>query len=149
LMLGTKISVRGEKGILPQMALLCHLLVPVDRNAGEYHAATPEFILAASHTLSPVFSCGYNLGMEWEPGTPYPAYIYTATVGADITEKLYGFVEVFGDFRYKKYPVCMADGGFSYQPLPNFQIDISGGYGLNAYSDTFFLSCGFAIRLPH
>jgi len=49
------------------------------------------------HTLSKRFTLGYNLGYEWDGESSNPNFIYTLTTGITITEKLGGYVEVFGN----------------------------------------------------
>jgi len=147
--IGSKIAVCEEKGIRPQTAFIGHLaFVPGDRETKNRQAVVPNFRFSMSHSITETFSLGYNLGMEWEPFGAYPVYVYTATLGASLNEKVYAYAEVFGDLAYAAYPGCQADGGFSYQPQKNLQLDVSAGIGLNDHSDDLYLSLGFSWRLP-
>ncbi|MCW3101956.1 MAG: hypothetical protein JWO09_396 [Bacteroidetes bacterium] len=147
--IGTKIAVCQEKGIRPQTAFIGHLaFVPGDKQTKNRQAIVPNFRFSMSHSLTEIFSLGYNLGMEWEPFSAYPVYVYTATFGASLNEKVYAYAEVFGDLAYASYPGCQADGGLSYQPLRNLQFDVSAGLGLNDHSDDLYLSFGISWRLP-
>lgn len=147
---GTKISVCDEKRLRPQIAFLGHLSVtPSENDNIQKLIVMPNFRFSLAHTLSDVFSLGYNLGMEWEVENKYPVYVYTLTTGAQLNKKLYSFIEVFGNSSSGIYPECSFNGGFAYQPLVNLQFDFAGGVGLNAFSDQFFLSVGLSFRLPH
>jgi hypothetical protein len=147
--IGTKIAVCEEKGICPQTAFIGHLaFVPGDKETKKRQAVVPDFRFSMSHSITEIVSFGYNLGMQWEPFEAYPVYVYTATLGASLNEKVYAYAEVFGDLAYSAYPGCQADGGFSYQPLKNLQFDVSAGLGLNDYSDGLYLSLGLSWRLP-
>lgn len=147
--IGMKVKVCGEKGVRPQTVLIAHLGLPFgDKRSVRPNVVTPEFRFSMSHKLSPALSLGYNLGMEWDAETPYPSCIYTLTTGAELTEKLRAYVEIYGNTTYAAYPECLVDGGFTYLLRKNLQMDASAGYGLNQHSDTYFLSVGLSFRLP-
>jgi hypothetical protein len=148
--IGTKIAVCEEKGILPKIAFIGHLQLPVgNEKLITKDEVLPSFSFSLAHTLSERFSLGYNLGMEWGSGSTVPVYFYTLTVGAGIAEKCEVFIETFGDFSKGQLPQSYFDLGAGYLPRKNLKFDVSGGIALNENSADLFLSAGFSIRLPH
>jgi hypothetical protein len=147
--IGTKIQVCDENGIIPQIACLGHVEIPLGKsNVADRNKIGESFRFSMSHTLSKRFSLGYNLGLEWEPAAAFPAYIYTFTAGAEISAKWGCYIETFGNFSYQDFPESFVDGGITFSPLKNWQLDASAGYGMNQYSDDYFLSIGLSFRLP-
>jgi len=145
--LGIKAKLTDEKGAVPAISLLGHLLLPntASKNLkAEYYAA--EFRIAAQHTLSDKFNLGYNIGAEWDGETPDATFIYTLTTGASITEKLGAFVEVYGFAPEDDAANHNFDAGLTYLLNNDFMIDASCGVGLTENAPDYFLSAGFSFR---
>jgi hypothetical protein len=148
--IGTKISICEENGILPQTVLLGHLTLPIgDEKYITKNAVSPDFRFSMSHTLTKKLSLGYNLGMEWENNSEFPIYVYTATIGADLSSEIGAYIETFGNFAYSALPECYFDLGFTYSIFPNLQLDAAAGVGLNEFSNDYFISAGFSFRFEH
>lgn len=146
---GFKVKIADEEGWRPEIAFLGGLVLPFTANADfrpEYPAAIIGF--AFSHTLSERVSLGYNLGARWNGETAAPRYVYSIALGAGITDKLGMFVESFGLIPEDGSPEHLLDAGFTYLILPNLQLDLSGGLGLNSNSIDDFISLGLSYRLP-
>ena len=75
-----------------------------------------------------------------------PAYFYSVALGIGLTDKFGMFVEGFGLLPEEGDSQRQFDAGFTYLVLPNFQLDISGGIGLNEYAMDNFLGFGFTYR---
>ena len=147
---GFKVKIADEDGWKPEIAFLGGLVLPFTANDDvkpEYSAANIRF--AFSHTLSERFSIGYNLGAEWDGETAIPGYFYSLAVGIGFTDNLGMFLESFGLIPEEGDSEHLFDAGFTYLLLPNFQLDISGGIGLNNNSIDNFLSIGITYRLPN
>jgi hypothetical protein len=146
---GFKVNITGEEGFIPEIALLGGLDLPFTANESfkpENRAASVR--VAFSHTLSQRFSLGYNLGVEWDGESVIPGYFYSIAIGAALTEKLGMFMESYGLIAEKGNSGHLLDAGFTYLVLPNFQLDISGGLGLNENAADNFLSFGLTYRFP-
>lgn len=102
-----------------------------------------------AHTLSDRFSLGYNLGVEWNGESAVPSYFYSIALGSGITDKLGMFIESYGLILKESEGEHLLDMGFTYLMLPNLQLDISGGIGLNDESIDNFISAGLSLRLPN
>ncbi|MBW6492747.1 MAG: transporter [Lentimicrobium sp.] len=145
---GFKVKITDEKGYMPEIAFLGGLVLPFTANDDfkpAYTAANIRF--AFTHTLSERFSLGYNLGAEWDGETAIPGYFYSLAVGIGLTDHLGMFVESYGVMPEEGEPEHLFDAGFTYLLLPNLQLDISGGIGLNKISTDNFLSLGVTYRL--
>lgn len=146
---GFKVKIADEDRWRPEVAFLGGLVLPFSANKifkPEYSAVNMRF--SVSHTLSDNLSLGYNLGAEWDGETAVPGYIYTIALGIGLTDKLGMFAEGFGLFTEEGRGEHLFDGGFTYLVLPNFQLDISGGIGLNSNAADNFISVGLSYRLP-
>jgi len=146
--IGTKIHITEENGILPQTVFIGHLELPVGSTNLIGKNVVPKFRLSMSNTVTKKISLGYNLGMEWEQESPVPFYVYTGTIGVDLSKKWGCYVESFGNFSTDNFPETYLDGGFTFSPLINLMFDVSGGIGLNEHSNDYYLSAGFSFRLP-
>ena len=102
---------------------------------------------AFSHTLTERFSFGYNLGAEWE-GASGPGYFYSAVLGIGLTQTLGMFVEPFGLLAPEEANKHLLDAGLTWLVLPNLQLDLSGGVGLNEAASDYFISAGLSYRIP-
>ncbi len=147
---GFKIKIADENGWKPEIAFLGALVFPFTADKDykpEYSAANIRFSFA--HTLSDKISLGYNLGAEWDGETAVPEYFYSLALGIGLTDKLGMFVEGYGLIPEEGDSEHLFDTGFTYLVLPNFQLDISGGIGLNDHAIDNFLSFGLTYRLPN
>ncbi len=146
--IGTKIHITEEKGILPQTVFIGHLELPIGSNNLVGKNVVPTFRFSMSNTLTKKISLGYNVGMEWEQESSIPNYVYTGTIGLDLSEKFGCYVESFGNFSTDNFPETYLDGGLTFSPMINLMFDVSGGIGLNDNSNDYYLSAGFSFRLP-
>lgn len=149
LYLGFKTKITDEKGFLPEIAFIGGLNLPA--TAGEkfrpsFTSATMRFSFA--HTLCPILSLGYNLGAEWDGEFANTLFLYTLSIGAEITGKLGAFIETFGTWPEEGTSSYQADAGVTYLVLPNFQLDISAGVALNNMAPDNFISFGLSWRIP-
>ncbi len=148
LYLGFKTRITGERGWIPEIAFLGGLSLSFTAKK-EFRALHPAAIMrfAFSHTLSDRFSFGYNLGAEWE-GETGPGYFYSAVLGVGLTETLGLFIEPFGILATEHANEHLLDAGLTWLVLPNLQLDLSGGVGLNEAASDYFISAGLSYRIP-
>ena len=147
---GFKILVIEERGLIPQIAFLGGMVLPFTA-AKEFKAnyAAPVMRFAFSNTLSDDLSLGYNLGAEWYGDSAIPDYYYSVSLGYSINPKLGSFIESYGHIPGEGDAAHLVDAGFTYLVRNNFQLDISGGLGLNKAATDGFLSFGFTYRIPN
>jgi hypothetical protein len=146
---GFKVKVVEEKGLRPDIAFLGGLELPFTAGSDykpSYTAATMRF--AFSNTLSERLSLGYNLGVAWDGETAIPDYFYSVSLGIGFLKNLGMFVESFGTIPEAGTAQHQIDAGFTYLLTPNFQVDVSGGIGLNEAAPDNFISFGLSYRIP-
>ncbi len=145
---GFKVKIADEKGWLPEFAFLGGMILPFTADK----AFKPEYSggnmrLAFSHILSDRFSLGYNFGAEWNGETVIPEYFYSLALGIGVTDALGVFLESYGTIPEKGDDAHLLDAGFTYLLLPNFQLDLSGGIGLNDAAPENYISFGLTYRI--
>ncbi len=146
---GFKVKIADEDGWKPEIAFLGGLVLPFTANEDfkpEYTAANIRFAFA--HTLSDRLSIGYNLGAEWDGESAVPGYFYSLALGIGITDKIGMFAESYGLITEEGEAEHLVDAGITYLLLPNLQLDISGGLGMNEEAIDNFISFGLSYRIP-
>ena len=147
--LGVKVPLVKEKGILPQVAFMGHLTLPLASEEFNPDKVLPDFRFNFENTLSDRFSLAYNLGMQWYDFGH--SYLYTVALGADMSEKVGVFIEPFGYFYSSQLVSFNADehylnGGLTYLIKDNIQLD--GFFGSALSHKEIFGGIGFSIRIP-
>jgi hypothetical protein len=149
LQFGFKYNLFEEKGGLPNTSFIASAALPKLASPdfkGDYVA--PAFRLAMQHSISRKVSLNYNLGVEWESNDVHAQYIYTLSPQFELTNKLKGFVEVYGFISGQEGADHRFDAGLLYLIRPNWQVDISGGLGITKSAPNNFIEAGVSFRLP-
>jgi hypothetical protein len=149
LLVGVKIKVTEEKGILPEIAFIGHINFHSFASSDFKTKRTgTDFRFSLSHTLSEKSSLGYNIGMAWDGDVTTAIYVYTIAYGYSFTDKIGGYVEIYGDAYEDDSFNHLWDMGLTYLINENVQLDISGGTGITQNVQDLFLSAGISIRIP-
>lgn len=145
---GLKINVLEEAGAVPEVAFLAGLTLPfLASEAFQPQYTAPDMRIAVSHTLSEMLSLAYNLGAEWDGDSAVPGYFYSAALGIGVTGNLGMFVETYGLLYGDGDAEHMLDAGFTYLVLPDLQVDLSAGIGINEHAIDNFISFGLSYRI--
>ena len=145
--IGAKIALFEEKKWVPKTSFMFHVAIPAFSSAKfKPDKVAPNFRFTMQHTLSSNTAMGYNVGCEWDGFTNDPAYIYTLTLGIDLAEKWYSYIEGFGAFKKQLSPEHNIDGGLAYFISENFKIDISSGFGLTDTAPQWYIALGASVR---
>ncbi len=149
LLLGAKVEVTEEKGLLPEIALLGHLMLPFMAST-DYRPETTgvDFRFSFAHTLNEKSSIGYNLGAQWGDDSSEAAYVYTFVYGYAILEKLGVYAEVYGDLPEDNKANHYWDAGITYSIQNNIQLDATIGKSFTEGQD-ILISTGVSIRIPN
>jgi hypothetical protein len=153
LYLGTKLSLTGQAGILPQTAIILQMTVPTGDDSFSAEEVLPGVNYLYSWTINDFISTAgstqANRAIEALPGTAYAEFAQSWTVGYSLTDRLGAFTEWFvlvphsaEDARNEHY----LDGGFTFLITDNVQWDIRAGMGLDEDADDFFAGSGLSIR---
>lgn len=154
--IGVKFQVAPGERRIPQAAIIAGVILPTAAAGLGVDAASPTVRLALAHELSPRLSFGWNVGAEFlrsDAGGRTETdidLIYTAVLGVAATDRVGLFVEGFGtlsgqDLEPDRH---LLDGGITYRLLPNVQLDASGGVGLSAAAEDWFVGAGVSVRVP-
>jgi len=147
LALGVKIKLAEEKGFWPETAFIGHINLRTGSSAFAPHYTAADFRFTFAHTLSEKFALSYNLGALWNGETPDAVFLYTLSLGYEITPKLSAFVESYSFFPEDNKGDHRLDAGLTYKFSPVVQWDISAGVGLNEIAPDSFISTGISFRL--
>lgn len=148
MLIGCKIKIADEKGIVPKTSFIGHIALP-NAASKEFKSEffAPEFRFVMQHTLSKKISFSYNLGAEWDGFSPEPTFIYTVATGYSITEKIGSYIEFFGFAPQQQTANHNFDGGFTYLISPNVMVDASAGVGITENAPDYYWALGFSFRL--
>lgn len=148
LTLGTKIGILNETATVPAMALQAQLTLP---NTGsevyETNYTQPAIILLISKNINDFLSITTNAGAAWENDDPRAIYQYALSFDMSITDKLIGFIEIYGNLPEGQINEHLLDYGLAYLITPNFQLDVSSGAALTPEATDYFVSIGLAWRV--
>ena len=78
--------------------------------------------------------------------TPRPTYIYTLTTGIALSERVGGFVELYGFAPVHDKADHRFDGGLTCLLNNDLMIDLSAGVGLTNNAPDYFVSLGLSCR---
>jgi len=148
LLLGVKVGISEEKGALPEIGLLGHLMLPFLAGS-DYRPETTgvDFRFSFAHTLSEKSSISYNLGAQWGEDSSEAAYIYTLSYGYSITDCFGAYLELYGDFPEDNRANHYWDAGVTYLLKHNLQLDATVGTSITEGQD-ILLSVGVSYRIP-
>ena len=149
LVLGAKVEIVEEKGLLPDIGLMLHMALPFLASE-DYKPETTSvsFRFAFAHTLCEKSSLSYNLGARWADDNPAAAFIYTLSYGYSITDKFGAYAELYGNLPENSRSNHSWDAGLTYLIKNNLQIDATVGSGLSGNQD-LLLSAGVSFRIPN
>lgn len=147
LQIGGKLSLFEENGLLPKTSFIFHAAIPKVASR-KFQAAkwAPEFVFAMQNTLSKTLGLGYNFGMEWDGETDKPFFIYTLSPGANVGDRWYTFIELFGGVQANQVAKNSIDGGLGYYINDNMKLDASAGWGITKPAVDYFVNVGFSFR---
>lgn len=146
---GFKVLITKEKGIRPAISILGSITF---RHLGD-EVFSPTYSypigkLLCLHSITKKLSLGYNIGFAYNGETADGFFIYAAYLGYYITNKLWSFGEVYGNFDHGDAPNNRGDAGLSYLIRKNLQVDLSAGIAFDRDIDSFFASAGVSWRIP-
>ena len=143
---GTRVRLWNAKGLLPAAAVQATVTLPIGSRDLRPDRPETELILALSHELSQKVQLMYNLGYTWLEENPEKSY--TVSLGAELSDKVSVYGEVFGSKPTGGKAEHQADAGLLYLLRPNMQLDVAAGVGLNEAAPDYFILTGFSFRLP-
>ncbi len=147
--IGAKYYICEQKKARPEAAFVFSLTLPyIGRDDFQPLYPAPGMAFYFQNTLNDKWSIGYNAGMQWSGNDANPVSLLTFSPTYNITKKLAAFAEIYGYFQKYNVPDIRCDGGVTYIPIPNLQLDISAGPGLAGPTTNYFVGAGISVRLP-
>jgi hypothetical protein len=133
------------------IGFLGHLYIP-ELASGDFaktngQKIAPEFLIPLTYDITDKFGIAVQYGLTWDGFTPNPTTSYTLALGYSITDKLSAYVEPYGFLTNNGEELHLINGGFTYLINDNFQVDLTGGFGLNEAAPDNFLNCGVSFLL--
>lgn len=142
--IGTKIRICEEKGIIPQTSFMANLNLPFLSTRKTQASLFPQLYLLFDNTLTDWLSLGYNLGLEWNGLEAAPVTFAAICLDFSITESTGAFLESYNYFSKGEKPSFNFDLGLSWNVLDNLQLDLFAAVNLNNISSYFNVGFGLA-----
>lgn len=153
LLLGLKIALTPQEGILPEMALIPQILLPTGTSELSANEVLPGLNWLYSWQLSERLSFGGstqgNGVLDDATGKGYLEIAQSLTTGLSFTERLGMYAEWFAFFPHNANtarPRHFFNSGLTFLLSNDVQFDIRAGLGLNDAADDFFSGTGLSIR---
>jgi hypothetical protein len=134
------------------IGFLGHLYIP-ELTSGDFTRensllnVAPEFLIPLTYEITDRFGVALQYGLTWDGATANPTFTYTLALGYSITDKLSFYLEPYGFIIDKGEEIHSINGGFTYLINNNFQVDLTGGLGLNESAPDNFVNCGASFLL--
>ncbi|HAY88227.1 MAG TPA: hypothetical protein DCY51_02150 [Bacteroidetes bacterium] len=133
------------------IGFLGHLYIP-ELASGDFaklsgQKVAPEFLIPLTYDITDRFGIAVQYGLSWDGLTPNPTTSYTLALGYGITDKLSFYVEPYGFLTNNGDELHLINGGFTYLINDDFQVDLTGGFGLNEAAPDNFINCGASFLL--
>ena len=154
LYLGFKIGVTPQEGILPEMALIPQMFVPVGDDPFTADEVLPGlnwiYGWEINDFISTAGSTQFNRAIDETTTDAYTEWAQSWTIGYSFGERLGAYTEWFALIPHSAdtvLPEHFINGGFTVLINNNVQWDIRAGVGLNDAADDYFAGTGLSIRL--
>lgn len=147
LLLGLKLDITEENGLIPEIALIGHVF-PIFSASADYRPETTavDFRLSLSHTLSEKSSLGYNIGAQWGNDSPEASAIYTLAYGYSLSDKWGIYAEFYGDLPEDSKANHFWDAGVTYLASNDLQFDAYIGTSITEGQD-LLIGAGLSYRI--
>ena len=146
--IGSKFSMTGENGCIPQTAFLAAVKLPSIGNPSlrpSYLA--PSIGLCFQNTIDDRCSLGYGAVSSWDGTNAASQELLSVSLNVSLTNCLGAYGEYYLNTGEASDPAHAIDFGFSYMLLKNLQLDLSGGFGLNAKALDSGFGFGIAVAM--
>lgn len=148
--IGAKLKLREEDGLLPAIAILPALSLPIGHHQFSSSTLDPAIKLAWAKTLVHGFSTGGNFNLSWvtDQDRRLLQRAYSLSLGHNLPGRLGGYWEVYRISPTEAGSTWMFNTGVTRSMGHNAQVDIEVGRTLKPSAPCWFVAAGFAVRLP-
>ena len=147
---GTKIDIIEGQGAMPDIGFIGVITLPVGNQVLRPPHVAPEGALLFNNKISEKVEIQYNAGYRksQEQGEYHGEAFYAISGSVKITDQVEWGLEFAGQKSKDATAENLLDTSFLLKILPNLQMDIIGGLGLNKSSPDYFAGGGVTWRLP-
>jgi hypothetical protein len=156
LLVGAKIALTPQEGLLPEMAIIPQMFLPISSDpilgAGE---VLPGVVWIYAWELTDRISTAGQSQLlrtlDDETDESFGLFAQSWVVGLSLTERLGSYAEWFAlvpDGADTNRTQHYFNGGFTYLLTDNIQLDVRAGVGLSDAADDFFVGSGLSVRFP-
>ena len=153
LYLGFKIGLTPQSGILPEMALIPQMFVPVGADPFSADEVLPGlnwiYGWEINDFISTAGSTQFNRVVDNVTADAFTVWAQSWTVAYSLSEQLGAYTEWFALFPHSAdtaRPEHFFNGGFTVLVSDNIQWDIRAGLGLNDAAADYFAGSGLSLR---
>ncbi|HZZ27632.1 MAG TPA: transporter [Pirellulales bacterium] len=152
LLLGCKLCLTPQEGILPEMGFLPQMSVPSGAPNITAGQVLPGLLWGYQWQVNKIISITGLTAITRavdDVGTIFTEFDQALSVQYQLTPKLQGYTEwyvIAPNGRTTERTQHYADGGFAYHVTNNLQLDAECGVGLNAAANNFFAGSGAVVR---
>ncbi|PTB97578.1 hypothetical protein C9994_02105 [Marivirga lumbricoides] len=153
LMLGLKVNLTDENGLLPETALVAEVNLPKGNGNFQQENFIYRFNLTALNHLNPDWLLIYNLGIFQSFADESTQFNYTLRSSYTF-DKYTPFLEFYGNRSKNTTPLNYINGGISYLVNNQFQLDAYAGIDIvSLYNEALeynqsFVSVGLGYMFP-
>jgi len=132
-------------GYIPQVTTVEYVWVPASASKNARPEKIPtSFLIALQSDFSKNISLDYNGGVLFPADDNNTNWIFTASLGINLSEKSSLFCEYFARFAASENPENDIDAGFLYLINNHLQIDVAFGSSTRFKRDNDFASTGIS-----
>ena len=145
---GTKIHLLDQQGMIPEVAFLGSVTLPVGSKEVRTEKVAPQLRFCLSNALTKKLQLEYNLAYLWDGISDDGTGQYTAALQYELSEKLKVFAEVYGNRQDGSAFEQAGDAGLQFLLLQSLQLDVAAATRLNRHAPDYWLTGGLSLRLP-
>lgn len=147
---GFKGRICDAKGLLPSAAILGNLAIPYPASSS-YKTAyiAPSILIPMEWDLAESLLLTVNVGTFWDGDSPIPSYFSSLGFDYALPANFGVFVEGYMNVDEVGNFLPGFNGGVVWRLLPNLQLDLSAGVGLNKEMADGFINGGISYRIPN
>ncbi len=153
LYLGFKIGITPQEGLLPEMALIPQMMVPVGHDAFSGNEVLPGlnwiYGWEVNDFISTAGSTQLNRAIDGTSTDAYTELAQSWTIAYSLTDRLGAYTEWYGLIPHSadtEKTQHYFNGGMTVLLSNDVQWDIRAGVGLNDAADDYFVGTGLSLR---
>ena len=148
--IGVKINMIEGRGIMPDIGFIGNVTLPVGNKKWRPPHIAPEGSLIFNNNVSEKISLQYNAGYRkhQQQGEYQGETFYAISGSVKMPNNIEWGLEFAGQKTKHAAAENLLDTSLLLKVLPNLQLDVIGGIGLNKSSSDFFAGGGVTWRIP-